>query len=322
MSIDPQYVFSHHLKALDLSREIHRIYVDFSYHKSSGEADTVGDWISRVLSCSADLFDWSARLPRMLQMDAVQETAKVTPRCFPSLVMLHGYWCALVIHLHSMVICLTLPECPRLSEVRSQSHEHCTRAVEHLIGMIGRIRGTTLKQLGWPFAWSLWTALRYLLACQVHSGMQILDGWDTLLRCLQAAAKYWQIGMKYWRMLNRAMSELQQSMSSPLLGPPRFLSSVVDLRISTADLEDRFRVDPVLHQRDDVPEHSNNTDATRFGCEYPDPRAVEDSLATEMSMYSTSIFQDPDTWYNMPLYATSAYQQSSQSTFDSTAAYP
>jgi hypothetical protein len=318
ISIDPQYVFSHHLQTLDYSRSVHRIYVHFT---SLSEPNAVDAWVHTVLECSAELFEWSANLPRMLQLNAILESS-VAPRCLPSLMLLHAYWCALIIHLHGLLICPTLPESPQLREIQSQGHEHCMRAVEDLTSIVSHIQNATLEQVGWPFAWCLWVALRYLLIYQYHAVMQVPpDTWDILLRHLQATGRYWQISNKYWRMLDQAMSELQQSAAATSPRPARFLPSIVDLRISTADLEDRFRVDPVLHQRVDAPEQAIPNAAVPFAYQDLNSRTIGDSLPMGTPMHATSVLPDSGTWYNMPLYATSAYQQSSQPVFDSTVEY-
>jgi hypothetical protein len=95
---------------------------------------------------------------------------------------------------------------------------------------------------------------------------------------------------------------------------------MVNLTISTSDLEDRFRVDPVLHAKDQScndPLCPNDGSARR--AQSSGQFDVEGASIVD-AMYAPSMYQVPENWYDTPLYATSAYQQSGSTTTNSTAA--
>lgn len=313
-TIDPQYIFGHHLQTLDQSRQVHNIHIALI---SLNGATAIDEWIDEALSCSAQLFDASANLPRILQLETALDASNVPARCLPPLLMLHAYSCALIIHLHSLLTCSSLQGGPRLNAIRDQCHEYCLQAVANLESIVSQIGSGTLSQLGWPFAWCLWTALRYLLVRQYHAVMPVSRVWDMLLKQLKAIAKYWQIANKYSRMLEQVRNELQQGMSDSVPTPSRFLLSFVDFRNSAADLEDQSRVDPVLHQRDDAAEQSTPLDATFYDYQ----NLVSRDPAPETPVFSTGMLQESETWYNLPLFATSAYQQVSRPLFSNTERY-
>lgn len=310
-SIDPPFVYGYHLQTLDYARQVHKIYMALPLLR---EGEAVDEWITEASQCSAGLLDWSAKLPHSLQIRTVFDTSRMHPRCLPSLLTLHAYWCALHIHLNSLMGLSTLPETPRTSDVQYQAHEHCLRAVENLEGLACRVESHTMKQLGWPYAWCIWVALRYLLIRQYRAVMPTSHAWDTLYRQLQMLGNVWQIAGKYLRMLDQATSELQESMTDSLSVTPKFLLSFIDITNSTADLEDQSRVDPVLQQTDNVQEQVSPVGT---GALFDFASGNDRDMTMEASGISERILQESEIWYNMPLFATSAYQQLPHTDFGS-----
>ncbi|KAF4496380.1 hypothetical protein FAGAP_7453 [Fusarium agapanthi] len=155
--------------------------------------------------------------------------------------------------------------------------------------------------------------------------------------------KYWQISKKYWWLLYRASESfvatdvdtqsLAAAAGEELVGrageaqPPislyerlgsaqRLLSIITDLRVPTLDVEDQFRVDPVLS----VPSTSEGSASGADGTSSPTENQREPPWQTEGVVASDdtpflngftsneSLYMS-DMWFNTPLFATSGYQQ-------------
>lgn len=307
VSLNPQYVFKYFLQLLDISRKAHSVFLNFV---SLGQSNVAGHWMGEFLACSNELLNWPSTLPHSLQLDALDTTSRTFPNCLPLLLTLHGYWCALVISLQSLLSCSTIPEHIQAGENQSLAHEHCMQAVSRLMEVLRHFDSRTSKQVGWPFAWCLWVALRYVIIRNYRYAMPIPQAWDFLLACLRALGKYWQIAAKYARMIDQTTAELRLGPENSLHSVTRFLPAFADIRISTADLDDRFRVDPVLHSREaerlppsSVVGSGNYQHVNRHAL----PREM--NMGGEGGSTDMSIFQNVENWYAMPLFATSAYQQ-------------
>jgi hypothetical protein len=313
----PQYVFSYQLQLLDISRRIHNAFIDFA---SLSENDPTADWLDTVLRCSEDLFTWTDNLPLVLQSSSTQNVRGSTATTLAALLTLHAYRCALTIHLHGLVSFPAFPgQTSAFGDLKRVAHNHCLGAVRCLVDIVRGNMDTLGDQLGWPFAWSLWVAARYLTACDYHQTSYAPEDLDALTKSVRMMAKQWQIAAKYSRLLERAMEDLKQIRKSE---PPSstVLLNMVNLTIPTLDLEDRFRVDPVLHSRDQScndPLCPSDGSARRV---QPTSQFDVEGASIVDAMYAPSMYQVPENWYNIPLYATSAYQQSDPTTANSTTA--
>jgi hypothetical protein len=202
-------------------------------------------------------------------------------------------------------------------ELKRSAHDHCLEAIKCLVGIVRSNTVTIGDQLGWPFAWSLWTASRYLTTCEYYNTPYASEDLITLTNGVRVMGKQWQIASKYWILLDRAMKDLKQTRNSEQPSS-KVLRNMVDLSISTSDLEDRFRVDPVLHSVDHVYERPSSSDTAAAHFVQPNGQVDMNEISTTDNTYATTMYRVPDNWYDIPLYASSAYQQSNSTTFSNT----
>lgn len=308
---NPHLVFSYHLKSLDLSRAAHRLFVEYCAFTGDRFPEV---WMTQLRTCSQELFAWSEGLPETLSISTARDARS---RTRPSLIHLHGYHFALVIYLHSMVSFPFFSVHGFREHDAIEAHQQCDKAVQSLARLVCSIGEKPGEKLGWPFTWPLWTAARYLMICKFHGLSFEQRDWDSLVNCLKAMGKQWQISAKYWTLIDRASTELQAAATSSTQGLPEVLSCVLDLRVSTSDLEDRFRVDPVLHSKQQnlgrqTTTHSDIT-STQLG------HQVSNAYVGSMDGESANLMPgEPGNWYTTPLFPTSAYQQGSQNDFEFT----
>ncbi|SPO00780.1 uncharacterized protein DNG_03528 [Cephalotrichum gorgonifer] len=308
-------VFGYHLKLMDISRALHTTY--FEYAALSGEDQSqVARWLQRVADCSSALTDWFREIPQGMQYvyddrpdgRRVGESRRCAP---PSVAMAHAYYHSLVIYLHGLVAFPSLAGIGSHSHpeaYRSASREKCASSVESLVSIASSVTKNSVAKLGWPFAWSLWVAARHILIAR-HNGFAFpAEKFDALLRCLEWSARYWQIGGKYWRLLRQADDE--QNSGSSVGGDAGVLCFLLDQRVATSDLEDRFRIDSFFKEAVGTSEpmsvsgvDSRLSSSLRVNLETVETGDLDGLLAPDLFGPSG------DSWFSGPLSASSAYQQ-------------
>ncbi|KAH7161782.1 hypothetical protein EDB81DRAFT_944394 [Dactylonectria macrodidyma] len=299
----PLCIFRYQLKLLDLSRRLHKFCID--YVTILGSQDTISsDWIQSFMERSSELSEWPQNIPDLLPSSSWNQprTPMVGPR-----VMLHGYYHALKIHLHGPVAFASQHVSnSRLSDFSNDSRESCTESLEALVDLLQHMN-RVMDKVGWPFAWAIWTAARYILVAE-YNGFQIPSNqFDALLECLGRLGKYWQIGRKYWRLLRYGESELKGRGGPGGADYSPLLQSIVDLRVPTCDLEDRFRVDPFLHDTAPVDTEVATVNERAFS---QNKAPIRDTNPLSFQYEFNFSGWEMNSWVPHQLFASSAYQQS------------
>jgi hypothetical protein len=329
--LTPSIIFNHKLDLLALSRKVHAVYVDYQSLNCMNEA-SLSNWLETWLLCAQELSTWYHRLPDFLSLVNL-DLPRVHQGNLPSLIMLHSYYHGLNIHLNGLV---AFPSdqyrSSQLFESQQQSHAACTKWVLHLLEMYSSFRSKIRDKIGWPFAWSLWVAARYLFCSKYNSpdgpgsGQQL----EVLSHSLQDLGKYWQISRKYWRLLRQADKEMGHTDLLPHdANLPRILKSVVDLRIATCDLEDQYRTDPILYSGEFDPHTSSQLIATSTS--FAERDEIDPYLLSATNngagqlIFNESNFgmfvSASDNWFSTPLFASSAFQENPTVTVDEGVGY-
>lgn len=156
-------MFYHQLQLLDISRTIHTLIIEYTCFEDD---DTILNWLESVQVCSKELSKWSNELALVLRVNGWQDARISAPRAVPTMLMLHAYHSALVVGLHGLVSCHTVSQhALQLMHFQEEAHLLCMSAVKCLSDLTRSMKDIMLNQLGWPFAWSIWVAARYLLVC-------------------------------------------------------------------------------------------------------------------------------------------------------------
>ncbi|KAH9206149.1 fungal-specific transcription factor domain-containing protein, partial [Leptodontidium sp. 2 PMI_412] len=308
---NPAYIFSYQLELMDISRIIHTIFLECPDLVAESGAS---HWAQKYISCSAELFAWFQNLSPLLALTRNEEERLSVGRIPPTLVMLHAYYHALVLHLHGLVA--YLPDVithGQLDEYILDSRQRCDHSLTLLSAMISKLDKKIYDQLGWPFTWAIWTACRYILVRNDTEGLRDMSSFYNLLDCLKTSSRFWQISGKYWSLLKQAAAQFE---AGPLAahentsGGQSVLLAMMDLRIPTSDLEDQARPDPILYntaitRRNDVDIGEMMSDLEgnaqiRMGS-FGDP---DGQYPFNMSSDLTS-----DYWYSSLLFSSSGYQQ-------------
>ncbi|KAJ5372593.1 hypothetical protein N7517_004599 [Penicillium concentricum] len=312
--LNPMSVFGYQLELLDISRRLHRLYID--YITLSENDDHSPRWLERFGRCEGDISVWFHTIPRCLLIKISNQPPVITSHILPSVVLLNVYYHGLTIYLHGLTAyasqqILQLEH----SDIRTNSQDICMRSVDALVYICSTFIDKVDNKIGWPFTWSIWVAARCLLASEYNGCGQTAPHFDTLLEYLRKMGKYWQISRKYLRLLCQAEAELKNGRSSgDTTSSPGLLPFIVDMRIATCDLEDRFRVDPLLSQA--APPGGQTTPF------YGDPSLFEwrpgetnlDTILPAETCFGLQ-GQPSDNWFTMPLVASSAYEQFPSSSF-------
>lgn len=311
MSATPTSLFLYQLKLLDISRNFHELYLSYI---ALEEADHTqfARWLETFLNGSGAAGSWLQQLPDCLAIDIHSPVQRGLYHLSPTTIMLYAYSHALTIHLNGLVEFSghrPFGE-PALdfNEIQRAAHEECEQSVRAIVNIVSNFIDTISDQVGWPFAWAMWTAARYLVVEAFQHWQALAPEFHILLAGMQKTGKYWQISKKYWWILYRAKEALEGSSSNEC--PPRLLNAVVNLRVPTSDLEDQFRVDPLSLQETRSQQQSGIASRSR---------SVDGSEAAEVEMVNFGDFLDDsvfgsaeywsDSWFAAPLFASSAYQQ-------------
>ncbi|KAG7285776.1 hypothetical protein NEMBOFW57_008070 [Staphylotrichum longicolle] len=304
--ITPLYVFSYQLELMDLVRRLHQVYLE--YTTGSLAVDETAAWLWKFSSCLAEMAQWIVALPSSISLQH-PEGIRVLPRSVvPSILMLHAFFHGMMIQLHGVI---AYPPDQNLASHASQlptdSRQQCLESAAVVIRIATDVATDDIgDRLGWPFAWSLWVAARYLLVAELNGAETSRHHFDALLGSLKQMSQYWQISGKYWRLLNQAVGDLHNARRDAN-DRNGVLGLLADLRVSTSDLEDQFRTDPVLHSAlssgGHVASPRNNIEASE----------EQGDAGTSFPCEETPYLDGPapvafDNWFSMPLFAASASQ--------------
>lgn len=311
----PVSLFLFQLQLLDLSRQAHRVYLDYLALLEGNSGQQPEDWFDSFSQCSQALDAWFDALPVEIRMSPSRTGGAghnhgiaASP---PVAIMLHAYSHALVVYLNGLIMsCNQTSLQDLLSHIRQEAHRNCMRSVFILSDMASSVDGVMDDQLGWPFTWSVWTAARYLLATASQEGSMLPRQFESLTLSLQRMGRFWQISKKYWKLLRRAEVALSTQRSTDEADPSSILSLVADLTIPTSHLEDQFRVDPVLSRGEEevgpgVPAASTVTTVLSALSGQQGPASTQMS---DEALFGTSD-DFSDVWFTTPLFASSAYHQ-------------
>jgi hypothetical protein len=319
-AVTPASMFSHQLRLMAASRDIHACFLEYI---GVGEQDAAqrARWLQMFAACSDSLDSWLESLPQGLR--AIQDTPRLWARspAVSLLVTMYAYYCALTIHLHGL-LAYVYPSPPefaaQLAAYQSASRQKCAQMVEKLVSIATEAAMDNLDKLGWPFGWAVWVAARYTLIAEHGAGSAIpRQHFATLLGCLKASTRYWQVCGKYWWLLRQAWAELPQSSGTVTLPKSGVLAFLLDQRAATSDLEDRFRCDPFFNEAGKPP-HVSEMRQPRAGADQdmvdvpaaaPYGHAAADG--DELLLHDLG-FSMPDEvselWYSGPLNPSSAFQ--------------
>ncbi|KIM93689.1 hypothetical protein OIDMADRAFT_184659 [Oidiodendron maius Zn] len=300
----PTLVFYHQLKLLDISRRLHVIRIRFTPLATDASSTTTLQWVQNFLECSGELFRWFHSLPPCLlpNWEADPQIMSQAPAC---LLMLHGYYHGLVLHLHGLAayppdkIANT-----NMSQHTYESRQACMHSIELLVMIATTANEKAYDKLGWTLTWSIWLAMRYLLLRNRREGLYDMEAFYILLKFLEKLGKYWQIGTKYWQLLRQASAEFKAIPGlDRSLVPLQVLDMVTDLQIPSSDLEDRCRPDPVLQAATEITNPATN-DEFQGIVDTSQDQGIDDPL-TENAYLGFH----QDTWFQALLFPSPGYQQ-------------
>ncbi|KAJ4113860.1 hypothetical protein NW768_011390 [Fusarium equiseti] len=299
VELSPAFIFSYQVELLDLARIAHKAVMECSSYEAPYS------WQQDVWAISSKLDIWVESLPPQLTWDG-RDTAlsRIQRANRPAVLMLYGYFHALMIYLNGFIASLTpdiiLPDIS--TEARQGSQERCLRSSKALAEIVTRAATHVVDNLGWPFAWSVWVAARFLISRRYTMGSsdpETSANISAFSDFLGRMSRFSQISSTYARLLGQALSEIETCDTS---GQNNILHLISDWRVTTSRLEDHLRPDAMLHA------------------------VVSPSLAdgnpmeADMHSFNNSIlvFQhdawmdisqsNPDSWFRGPLFTSSAYQ--------------
>ncbi|PTD03042.1 hypothetical protein FCULG_00009002 [Fusarium culmorum] len=195
MDLSPAFVFSYQLELLDLARIAHRTVMERGDLCNSYEATS--SWGQDIA--------WNDRDASLSRMQRANR---------PAVLMLHGYFHALIIYLNGFIAAPTrVSISPEISvESHQRSQERCLRSSRALADIVTYAAVHVVDKLGWPVAWSVWVAARFLI-----SRRYTLDTSDTETSTkitvfsdfLGRMSRFSQISSTYARLLSQALFEVE-----------------------------------------------------------------------------------------------------------------
>jgi len=251
-ALTPHVVFSYQLELLDISRRIHRLYLEYWSCSSSDGGSLTQRWLQSVMGCSSGLNAWYTDLPVGLRIDstASRSRGEDAAQTSPMVVMLNAYYHGPTIYLHGLMDFSHQQGLEsQLANYQQDSRASCTNSVEVLTTIGNTCLAVVGDKVGWPFSWASWQAARYCLVSQFHGRPLPQERLSKLIQHLESLSKYWQISGHYLRLILRARDELEaMSTTQGALEPEshQLLLAMVDWRIAACDLEDQARIDPML----------------------------------------------------------------------------
>lgn len=245
--LTPATIFGRQLELLDLSRKLHAQAV--AYFSSSDGADAITCPVDAVSSSSADLDRWRQQLHPHLDWSAPQ-AEHLQKAVLPAVFMLHGLYHALVLYVGGFVA--SSAQLLHTSECRLSLREHylqrALQSVDELSQLITRMASHIPEKLGWPFAWAVWLGARFLIiqrCAQQYSEPRTSSTLTLFVNFVGKMGQYWKISRVYCWLLKQAIEELDFGNSQR---PTSVISLLADPRVSTSQLEDHFRPDPMIRR--------------------------------------------------------------------------
>ncbi|KAM0245800.1 hypothetical protein ACHAP5_005119 [Fusarium lateritium] len=302
-AMTPAFIFSYQLELFDMARTVHRVGMEYSDFCNGYEVTP--SWQQDLQAISSKLDAWIGSLPPRLAWKGRDPSLSHVQRAnHPAVLMLHGYYHALTIHLGGFIAIPTRgtvdPETN--PESRQQFQERCLRSSQAIAEIVTEAAVQVVDKLGWPFAWCVWVAARLLISWRYTTGQ---NEPETSLKIsifsdfLGQMSRFSQISSTYARLLRQALSEAETGDDG---GQSTILPLVSDWSVPTSRLEDMVRSDPMLRAvaspslADGNP---NYADMQPFNPLLP---AFGDDDWMEMSQSNS------DSWFRGPLFASSAYQ--------------
>ncbi|RBR13265.1 uncharacterized protein FIESC28_08231 [Fusarium coffeatum] len=303
VDLSPALIFSYQLGLLDLARLAHRTVMEGGDLCNSYQ--TASSLQQEVQAISSKLDVWIDSFPPQLAWnDRDASLTRIQRANRPAVLMLHGYFHAVMIYLHGFLAVpakgLAAPEIN--AETRQGSENRCLRSSTALAEIVTQAAVHVIDKLGWPFAWSVWVAARFLISRKYIMGSsdpETSAKISVFSDLLGRMSRFSQIGSTYARLLGQALSELETYEAGR---QSTILHLISDWRVTTARLEDHLRPDPMLHAvvtpnlADDNP---NDANMQPFNTLLP---VFQDEAWMDISQSS------PDSWFRGPLFASSAYQ--------------
>ncbi|KAL2836296.1 hypothetical protein BJY01DRAFT_252027 [Aspergillus pseudoustus] len=311
--------FAYQLCLCDVSRQVHHVYLEYAELREDSEAFLL--WFNQFQAAAERLAD---RVPA-----TISPAAPCTPSTAgrlsttlhtPSTTKIQLFFDSLTVHLHGLMghPAAELLNSPVYETARTESRRCCLLGVQSIVNTLAQLSDQTMDKLGWPAAWSAWVAARYLLV-QASFGIALqTDHYTVLSQFIDRMGKKWQVACKYRWLLHQAVSELADNRVQPCGvnkwdkpgTPGSVLEALRDLRTPTSDLEDRFRVDPMLQMQ------------TRQSIDRSPPPMISGEEGLQSNLLGESAGgqermagvgyaipeQVGDQWFPAPLFASSAYQ--------------
>ncbi|KAF5967143.1 positive regulator of purine utilization [Fusarium coicis] len=269
--LTPASVFSYQLELFDLSRRVHRVGMQYSTLYNNQELEST--WLGEFHNIAAELNSWMEPLPSRLfwhNHNIVED--RVPGAIRPATFMLYDYYYALDIYLNGYfaIPCHLNFQSNSHLEIRRQCLERCLTSVQALAQIVTKVADQAVDKLGWAFAWSVWVAARFLTAQRYLTGETHPGG----IAEVSLFTTFLSTMGRFWQISASYAKMLRRATSGLDAGTEQgqgtILQLMADLRIPTSHIEDQFRPDSMLHG---------------------------------------VISPDPDNWFRMPLFASSAYQQ-------------
>lgn len=304
-AVSPTAVFCRELELLDVSRRAHRLAAAYLTLREDDESRI--RWIDGLRGVSSELENWIQLIPsRFGWLDATN--GHIYKGVRPAVVMLHGLYHALVIYINGFISISpgNTPDTEDYAAIRQVSLDRCLHSINVLSRLVSEVAISFTENLGWPFAWATFIAARFLIAQTYKTGQtepRTATTLATFSSFLLKMGQYWQISLRYSQLIRQAISDLDPNIPRR---PSSIASLMADLRVSTSNLEDHIRSDPIIHRADTEDEPSASYEelsCVSFGNSAELFGALPDNVIFDM------VQPEADAWFREPLFASSAYQQ-------------
>ena len=197
--------FSYHCEILRIISKVHNFLKSPLDITSSTD---VASWQKEYRSLDSALDTWLQSLP--------SEYSKISSLCHSdpasrvaNWFMLHSAYVTAVVRLHSSAA---------YPAVRSQHFVPSNYAMQRCLSAVQSLRDITqdvyeangLDLVGPPFAFSLWTAARVLIAHATAMGTQVDPKIDFFIDILSYVGQYWDVANNYAKILSRVIQKGRQ----------------------------------------------------------------------------------------------------------------
>jgi hypothetical protein len=262
-------------------------------------------WQQDFQAICSELDFWIDSIPpRLIWNDPDAYLSHIQRPKHPAILMLHGYFHALMIHLNGFIATATrgAVALETQSESHRQSHERCLRSSHALAEIVNQAALQGVNKLGWPFAWSVWVAARFLISWENitgHNRPETSGNISTFSNFLDRMSRYSQISSTYARLLRQVLSEV---VTGDVGGQSTLRDLISDWRVPTSRLEDQIRPDPMLHSAASPSLAEGNINSAEVHPLNPVLPLFANDAWMEMAQSS------PDSWFRGPSFALSAYE--------------